>query len=349
MVKVWVLKFIERYFSEFSVIFLLSLSVIFGFLLQNLQDEPPYIADVKNSQLAAIESMKNVTPTPKPNIGAWTYLKDCQYKQKLPIYDEKGNQPEIIFCPQYIFIDFPPVITSILGTFSLEGEDILLDSVDTEPRLFYDQRLEMDKDRRLPQYMEINPVDSDSLLLTIKSYDDTTQWSSNNTSIYLVSFGRVKKIYRYTANHVGGVSIVSTSPITLKEHFLIGNLGCGACYYEWDEFYEWHEGKHPTLELANNLHTSDFKELLEYYEKKNKTECSNYSNKTLETLYFEAVEYDLSQEDKFSTYVCSADASAPATSILQAEHFLKAREAIKRIINGENLSDRDIDSIELVK
>ncbi len=120
----------------------------------------------------------------------------------------------------------------------------------------------------------------------------------------------------------------------------IGYLGCsGGCRMLWWDFYDW-DSNIGTFVLANNKHPENFKRLLEDYEQMDQTTCQTEANvsESITNLY-------PIRKDKEK--ICSDDVREPATSLEQAKMLLKGKRAIELIIKGENISNSQVDKIEI--
>ncbi len=183
--------------------------------------------------------------------------------------------------------------------------------------------------------------------ISIISYVNGVSWNKSAMGIYRRVNNSFKLIFKKDfSENLGRYSDVnfSTDETGYDINGLsisgdVGHLGCYGCLIEWTDYYDWDLNKQ-TFVLSNNKHTIEFNKLLEKYQNEDATACndSDYSKASITELY----NYRKGME-KF----CGDNAIIPYISSDHATMFLKAKEAIKRIIKGENIYIDQIKNISI--
>ncbi len=225
---------------------------------------------------------------------------------------------------------------------------------DEYPDLFEFLLNEDSKPDEVKQYVRVFEKDKHEYV-SVKSIIDYTSWHNSSIGIYVKEDKEYKLIFKksFDDNQGRWVNIEFGEDYTSRDPYFnltstgegvsisgdLGYLGCLGCRLLWWDYYVWDAGK-KTFVLANNKYPENFKRLLEDYEEKDKTTCFDQEkvSESISDLY-------LIRKDKDK--ICADDAIEPATTISQAEMLLKAKEAIRRIINGENIPMSKVDEVKI--
>lgn len=222
------------------------------------------------------------------------------------------------------------------------------------PDLFEFLLNEDSKPEKVRQYIRVFEKDNQEYV-SMKSIIDYTSWHNSSIGIFLKEDNEYKLIFKKTFDDNQGrwVNIEFGEDYTSRDPYFnltssgegvsisgdLGYLGCLGCRLLWWDYYDWDANK-KTFVLANNKHPENFKRLLEDYEEKDKTTCLDQANVS------ESIS-DMYPLRKTKSKLCSDDAQEPLTTTGQAEMLLKGKEAIRLIINGENIPMSEVDKVRI--
>lgn len=196
------------------------------------------------------------------------------------------------------------------------------------------------------QYIRVFELEGKEYV-SIISVADYSFWVKSAIGIYRKENNSYKPIFAkgFEENHGRYSNIVfSTSDYDDYHQGLVisgdvGHLGCYGCRINWHDFYNWDSTK-KTYVVSNNKRADEFRNLLKEYEEQDVRSCNNTSasGKSISELYPKRKD-----KEKF----CDDSAVVPYVSSDQVAIFLKAKKAIEKILEGENISIKDIKNISL--
>jgi len=223
------------------------------------------------------------------------------------------------------------------------------------PDLFEFLLNEDSKPEKVKQYVRVFEKEKQEYI-SMKTVIDYASWNDSSIGIYRKEGKEYKLIFKkaFDDNQGRWVNIEFGEDYTSRDSYFylsstgegmsisgdLGYLGClGRCRLLWWDYYDWNASK-KTFVLANNKHPENFKRLLEDYEEKDKNTCLDEANvpESISSLY---------PIKKNKERICSDKAIEPATTLGQAEMLLKGKEAIRLIINGENIPLSEVDKVKI--
>jgi len=198
------------------------------------------------------------------------------------------------------------------------------------------------------QYVRVYEMDKTEVISIISTIDYLT-WFNTSIGVYRKEGKSYKQIFKKTfADHMGRYADIRFVPsgdetgYDLNAFFISGDLGwlgCYGCRINWKDYYSW-DSYSKTYVLSNNKYPNEFKKLLTEYEENDQKICRNENglDDSITNLY--------SSRMKSEKY-CGDNAIAPYTSSGQATIFLKGKQAIKKILDGQNISVNEVSKIKL--
>lgn len=257
----------------------------------------------------------------------------CQTKVKVPISNDKSAY--LWVCEDQLVIDYPPLNWTLTSS---KGDQVLDDSKSFFD-LFFVEHMNGQRER-IPQIIDTYQTNLGTIVLVRADY---VYGSANHkgTAVYLVKSDQALKIFQHDKSNPGNaawVSIYKTNPLVIKEEFTLAPLGANSARPVWINLYSWNSELSKVV-LVNDQYPKVFRDLLVSYEEYDRTVC----NETGELL---SIAY---QKRKDQEKVCGEKDQPPYVSSNYAKEFLQAKKTVELIIDGSNLSDKDIENMNLDK
>jgi hypothetical protein len=293
-----------------------------------------YRAGLESAPKSTDNRVVETSPSVKPNFKALS-TGDCQANIDIPVPDHEYSAV-LWICQNKLVLDYPPTTWDLIHS----SGDTTLDTVESFPSLFTVSYSNDSRhySERIPQTVEVKESRSGTILLVQTNYVLGSA-SHKGAAVYLATASGARRIFQEdedTPGNASAISIFRTDPIVIREVSNLAPLGSNGMRPWWTNLYQW-DGAQEKMVLVNNRYPEVFREHLREYLMFDQKSCEE-TGQLLTEAY---------KERPNAEKVCGETDNRPYVTAKYAKIFLQAREAARRIVQGENLSDKDIESIEL--
>lgn len=236
-------------------------------------------------------------------------------------------------CEDMLVLDYPPRHWDITSS----RYDTILDTKESFYDLFFVKHGNS-SEQRIPQTVNIYETKLGAVILVAAHY---IYGSANHkgSAVYIATQSAARRIYQLDSSipyNAAWIGIYKADPLVIEQSGTLAPLGSNSSRPGWTDLYGWND-KLQKIILVNNQYPEVFKKLLESYKHFDENACWRTG-----LLLTEAY-----KQRKNEVKICGEDEEPPYVTSEYTKEFLQARETARRIIQGENLSFKDIETIQL--